>query len=354
MRVLVTGHTGYIGTLLSQRLRATGHTVVGLDSGLFEACVHGPAVTDPTGGQADLRDFDLSLLEGVDAVVHLAAISNDPMGELTTDLTHDVNHHASVRLAKAAKAAGAKRFLYSSSCSVYGASDTASLVDETAPFAPVSAYAQSKVAVEADLQILADDDFSPTSFRNATVYGWSPRVRLDLVLNDLVASAVLTGKVLVLSDGTPWRPIVHVGDVVTAFLLGLQAPREVVHNRAFNVGSESENFQVRDIAEVVAATVPGSTVEIVGQSGPDSRSYRVSFARIQEELGYETRWDARRGAADLYDKLKRYGLTEHEYRTVYKRLGWLLSQREQGRVTADLRPRRLAGQGAPMRHASGV
>lgn len=334
---MVTGHTGYIGSVLTERFRQAGHDVVGLDSGLFEGCVYGPSVHDPPGARVDVRDADGSLFDGIDAVVHLAAISNDPMGELATELTHEVNHRASVRLAEAAKAAGVRRFLYSSSCSVYGASDTTGLVDEQAPFAPVSAYAQSKVAVEDDLQALASDDFSPTSFRNATVYGWSPRLRLDLVLNDLVASAYLTGTVLVLSDGTPWRPIVHVGDVATAFLLGLEAPRGRVHDRAFNVGSENQNYQVKDIAQVVAETVPDSRVEILGQGGADARSYRVSFARIRDELGFEPKWDAARGAADLYAILQQHGLTEDQYRTVYNRLGWLIQQRGRALVTGDLR-----------------
>lgn len=338
MRVLVTGHTGYIGTVLAARFREAGHDVVGYDSGLFSSCVHGPIPDDPPGIGADIRDLERDDLEGFDAVVHLAALSNDPLGELATDLTHEINHRASARLARAAKAAGVERFLYSSSCSVYGSSDTNGLVDETAPFAPVSTYAESKVAVEGDLQQLAGDDFSPTSFRNATVYGWSPRLRLDLVLNDLAASAVRTGKVLVLSDGTPWRPIVHVDDVATAFLLGLESAREAVHNRAFNVGSEAENYQVRDIAHIVAAAVPGSTVEIAGDSGPDTRSYRVSFARIREELGFKPAWDARRGAEELYEKLQAHGLTEESHKTVFKRLSWLLRQRDEGRITAELRP----------------
>lgn len=342
MRVLVTGHTGYIGTVLTQRFQDAGHEVRGLDSGLFEACLHGPSPGDPPTVRSDIRDVPTEALDGIEAVVHLAAISNDPMGELATELTHQVNHRASVQLAEAAKAAGVRRYLYSSSCSVYGASDIAALVDETAPFAPVSAYAQSKVAVEGDLQQLANDDFSPTSLRNATVYGWSPRVRLDLVLNDLVASAYLTGQVLVLSDGTPWRPIVHVDDVATAFLLALEAPRDVVHNRAFNVGSEQENYQVRDIAHLVAEAVPGSTVEIAGQAGPDTRSYRVSFDRIHQELGFEPRWNARRGAEDLYTRLQDYGLTDEQYRIVYKRLGWLLHQRDHGLVSADLRTSQTA------------
>lgn len=346
MRVLVTGHNGYIGSVMVPLLQRAGHEVVGLDSYLFAGATHGPGTPDVEAVRVDLRDVTPDHLEGVDAVAHLAALSNDPLGDLEPEHTYDINHHASVRLAEAAKQAGVARFLYSSSCSIYGAAGAAGALDETASMAPVTAYAVSKVRVEDDLHALADADFSPVSLRNATAYGWSPRLRCDLVLNDLVARAHLTGEILVLSDGTPWRPIVHIEDIARAFLAALEAPREVVHDEAFNVGRGSENYQVRDIAEIVAATVPGCRVVVTGEAGGDSRSYRVDFTKITERLpAFQPQWTARRGAGELYDAYRRHGLTDEQFRQTYKRLPWLTRLQAEGQLDPTLRW--YAGAGAP-------
>jgi nucleoside-diphosphate-sugar epimerase len=338
MRVLVTGHNGYIGSVMVPFLQARGHEVVGLDSYLFEGATHGPEVPDVPALRVDLRDVRPEDLAGLDAVVHLAALSNDPLGDLEPEHTYDINHRASIRLAEAAKAAGASRFLYSSSCSIYGAADVTELVDERAPMHPVTPYAESKVLVEKDLRALADRSFSPVYLRNATAYGWSPRLRCDIVLNDLVAAAHLTGQVLVLSDGTPWRPIVHIADISLAFAEALEAPRDAVHDEAFNVGSETENYQVAQIAEIVASVVPGAEVRITGESGSDPRSYRVAFGKIQEHLpGFQTRWTALEGAEELYEAYRRHGLDQDAHRSRYKRMAYITALRREGRIDDTLR-----------------
>src|SRR4051794_2129103 len=244
MRVLLTGHQGYLGSVMAPVLAGAGHQVVGLDSGLFEGCLLGPAPTDPPGHRVDLRDVTHEQVSGVDAVVHLAALSNDPLGALAPELTYDINHRAAVRLARLARDAGVRRFLYASTCSVYGASGGDALVGEDAPLRPVTPYAESKVRVEDDLTALSDEDFTPVFLRNATAFGFSPRLRADIVLNNLVGHAFLTGEVRVLSDGTPWRPLVHARDIADAFAAALTAPREAVHARAFNVGTEQNNVTV--------------------------------------------------------------------------------------------------------------
>jgi nucleoside-diphosphate-sugar epimerase len=275
---------------------------------------------------------------GCDAVIHLAGLSNDPLGNLNPALTYDINHAASVRLARLAKAAGVPRFLFSSSCSNYGAAGER-LVDETAELRPITPYAISKVRVEQDVATLADDTFSPVFLRNATAYGVSPRLRFDLVLNNLVAWAYTTGRVHIKSDGTPWRPIVHIEDIARAFLAVLAAPREVVHNQAFNVGLTEENYRIRELAEIVRDTVPGSRIEYAADGGPDPRCYRADFGKIARALpDFEPRWNARRGVAELLDAYRKVGLTLEDYEGVrYKRIDHLRQLLATGRVDATMR-----------------
>ena len=314
MRILVTGDKGYIGTVLVPMLISAGHEVVGLDSDLYARCTFGDSLPDNPSIRKDLRDVEAKDVEGFDAVMHLAALSNDPLGNLNPNLTYDINHHASVRLAKLAKQVGVPRYIFSSSCSTYGAAEGDQMLTEEAKFNPVTPYGESKVFVEKEVAQLADDNFSPTFLRNATAYGVSPRMRFDIVLNNLVAWAFSTGKVLIKSDGTPWRPIVHIEDISRAFIAVLNAPREVIHNQAFNVGRNDQNYMIREIADIVKKTVPGCEIEYAQDAGPDKRSYRVDFSKIAKMLPeFQPQWDARKGAQELYEAYRKAGLKLDEF-----------------------------------------
>ncbi|MFD6343829.1 NAD-dependent epimerase/dehydratase family protein [Streptomyces roseolus] len=340
MRVLLTGHQGYLGTVMAPVLAAAGHEVVGLDAGLFADCVLGPAPADPPGHRVDLRDVTAEHVAGVDAVIHLAALSNDPLGSLAPELTYDINHHASVRLARLARDAGVRRFLYASTCSVYGAAGGDELVGEDAPLRPVTPYAESKVRVEDDLRALADGDFTPVYLRNATAFGFSPRLRADIVLNNLVGHALLSGEVLVLSDGTPWRPLVHAEDIARAFTAALTAPRDAVHDRAFNIGGEGNNVTVAEIAGQVAEAVEGSKVVITGETGADPRSYRVDFSRFRAAVpGFDCAWSVKRGALELADAYREHGLGREAFERRFTRLAVLRASAEAGAVDDTLRRR---------------
>jgi nucleoside-diphosphate-sugar epimerase len=343
MRVLVTGHHGYIGSVLTPLLREAGYEAVGLDAGFFEPCLlpgqdPGPAVP---ALRKDLRDLTVEDLAGVGAVVHLAGLSNDPLGNLDARLTHEINDAASIRLARLAKEAGVERFLFSSSCSTYGAAGD-DFLDETAAFNPVTPYAVSKVRLEEQLHRLADDAFSPTYLRNATAYGVSPRLRVDLVVNNLVGWAVTSSRVHLLSDGTPWRPIVHVEDICRAFLAVLAAPREAIHDQAFNVGRTDENYRIRELAEMVAGVVPGCEITYAADAGPDLRCYRVNCDKLRRLLpAFEPRWDARRGIRELVDAYRAAGLTAQEFQGArYIRLKRITELQAQDRLDGELRWRR--------------
>ena len=313
MRILVTGHKGYIGTVLAPMLAAEGYDVVGLDSDLYARCTFGEKLPQIPEMRKDLRDVQAGDLAGFDAIIHLAALSNDPLGNLNPDLTYEINHLASVRLAKLAKDAGVPRFLFSSSCSTYGAAGDEMLTEE-AEFNPVTPYGFSKMYVERDVSLLADDNFSPVFLRNATAYGVSPRLRFDIVLNNLVAWAYATGSVLIKSDGTPWRPIIHIEDISRAFIAALNAPREVVHNQAFNVGRNDQNYRIRELAQIVKETVPGCEIEYAQDAGPDKRTYRVDFGKIAWVLPeFQPQWDARKGAQELYEAYKAEGIKVEDF-----------------------------------------
>jgi nucleoside-diphosphate-sugar epimerase len=340
MRVLVTGHNGYVGTVMVPLLLAAGHDITGLDTNLYKGSTFGEENKTKSIPEfnKDVREINRSDLEGFEAIIHLAGLSNDPLGDLNPDLTYQINHQASVRLAKLAKEVGVERYIFASSCSNYGAAGDDYLTEE-ADFNPVTPYGTSKVLVEKDMQALADDDFSPTFLRSGTAYGVSPRLRFDLVLNNLVAWAYTTGQVYLKSDGMSWRPLVHIEDMSRAFLAALNAPRSVVHNQAFNVGRTEENYRIRELAEIVSETVPGSRVEYADDAAPDKRNYRVDCSKIVKTLPkYQPQWDVRKGAQQLYDAYRQVGLEQEEFEGPrYRRIHHIKYLIKTGRLDESLR-----------------
>lgn len=337
-KVLVTGHLGYIGTVLTPMLLSAGYDVVGLDSDLYRRCNFGETPVDVPCIEKDVRDVEREDLEGFDAICHLAALSNDPLGDLDPEITYEINYEASVRLAELAKSADVERFVFSSSCSCYGAAGDDMLTEE-ASFNPVTPYGKSKVRAEGDISALADERFCPTFLRNATAYGFSPRLRFDLVVNNLTAWACTTGKVFMKSDGSPWRPVVHIEDISQAFVAVLRAPRELVFNEAFNVGVTEDNLQVRDIAEIVGRTVRNCDVAFAKCASPDKRNYRVNCDKLPRSLrDFRPAWRADKGVRQLKRAYAKHGLTPEKFEGPrYQRVGHVRKLLEDGLLDGDLR-----------------
>jgi nucleoside-diphosphate-sugar epimerase len=340
MRVLVTGHNGYVGTVMVPMLLQAGHDVVGLDSNLYAGATFGANnITQSVPSIVkDVRDVTRQDLEGFEAIIHLAGLSNDPLGDLNPELTYDINYRASVNLARLAKEVGIERYIFSSSCSNYGAG-VDDWLNEQSAFNPVTPYGRSKVMVEEEVSKMADDNFSPTFLRSATAYGVSPRLRFDLVINNLTAWAYTTGLVYLKSDGTPWRPVVHIEDMSRAFLAVLHAPRELVHNEAFNVGRPEENYRIRELAEIVSEVVPNSRVEFAEGASPDKRNYRVDSTKIARVLPeYKPTWTARKGAEQLFEAYKQIGLQVEEFEGPrYRRIDHIKMLIAEGRLDQSLR-----------------
>ena len=338
MKVLVTGHKGYIGTVMVPLLRQAGHEVVGLDADLYRRCTFGAELEPVKELRKDIRSAELADVAGFDAVIHLAALSNDPLGNLNPDLTYDINHKGTVRLAELAKRAGVRRFLFASSCSNYGAGSD-DLLDEEAPLNPVTPYGISKVRAEQDLRQMASPTFSPVCLRNATAYGVSPRHRFDIVLNNLAAWAYTTGKVHLKSDGTPWRPLVHIRDISSAFLAVLESPVESTHAQAINIGRPEDNRRIREIATIVRETVPDTEIDFAADASPDKRNYRVDCSKAARLLpAWRPTWNVRSGAAELYGAYREVGLTLDEFEGPrYNRIAHILSLLEEGALDSDLR-----------------
>ena len=334
----MTGHNGYIGSVMAPQLMSSGFEVMGLDTGYFSECSLIPDLRQVPAIQKDLRDLTAADLQGFDAVVHLAALSNDPIGNLNDSWTEEINYQASVKLAELAKAAGVKRYLFSSSCIMYGSANTL-VVTEESPLDPKTEYARSKVKAERAITAMADQNFSPVFIRNGTIYGVSPRMRFDTVLNDLVGSAVTTGKVVVHSDGKPWRPVMHVQDVARYFQAMLEAPVEKIHNQAFNAGANELNHQIIELAQIAVQTVPGCKLEMVPKPGADQRTYKADFGKFARTFpDFKFKWNAVRGAAELYEACKQVGLKHADYTDKkFTRLKWLRHLLDTGRLDGALR-----------------